>query len=234
MASVISKSSCGLYRPWLLSVFVLCLIGAVFGQEVRLKLSSVSVPGPDDVTLIANGNFENGTSNWSYHSGDISIGAVPAGLWVPAGVENAVARASIANNASSAMYSQIVSVEGNTAYVLSAYMWILGDNNHRVDVAVVDLDDAGLGSKYGIWEGQLTLYPSTPDADAGYFIYSPFRTAPDTDVVTVRVFYTGFYETDNNWPYYPTGVMWDNIALTRAEDFPYNVTVPPHGRKRTR
>ena len=54
-----------------------------------------------------------------------------------------MARASIANNASSAMYSQLVSVEGNTAYVLSAYMWILGDNNHRVDVAVVDLDDAG-------------------------------------------------------------------------------------------
>jgi len=214
----------GMFRS---CVLVLCLVSIVLCQEVRVILSNASVPGPDAVTLIPNGDFENGTSNWSHANGQMSAGAVPEEFWVPSGVASAVARASIADDSSAGMYTQTVSLEGNTAYVLSAYVWVLTDNNHRIDVAVVDLSDAGLGSKYGIWEGQLTLYPNTPNADVGYFIYSPFRTAPDTTLVTIRVFYVGFSETDNNWPYYPTAVMWDNIAITRVEDFPYSVTAPP-------
>jgi hypothetical protein len=202
-------------------------MSAVVGQEFRLKLSTGGILGPNDVVLIANGDFENGKSNWSYMLGDMSVGGVPAGLSVPVGVGNAVARASMAKNNTVGMYSQLVSLKGNTAYVLSAYIWILGNNNHKVDVAVVDLDDAGLGSPYGIWEGQLTLSINNPGADGGYFVYSPFRTAPNTKLVTVRIFYTGLYETDDDWPYYPIGVMWDNIAITPIEDFPYKVSAPP-------
>ena len=206
-------------------IIVILLSAPAMPGEIRLALSDPAVPTPAQLTLVGNGDFSGGSAGWNHVSGDMTAGAVPAGVYSPPGTGN-VLKALVTNHATVGMFSQTVPVQGNTAYVLSANLWLLTDSNHKVDVAVVDLNDAGLGSQYGLWEGQLTLYPNMAGVNNGYFVYCVFRTSPETMSVTVRVFYTGFSESDSSWPFYPVGVMWDNIAITPAERFPIPVVVP--------
>lgn len=193
--------------------------------EIRLALTDPSVPSPNEWNLVANGDFSTGSSGWNFVAGDMSVGNVPSGVYSPLGT-GTVLKALATHHATLGMYTQTVPVQGNTGYVLSANFWLLTDSAHNVDVAVVDLSDAGIGSEYGIWEGQLTLYPNMAGVNNGYFVRSAFRTPPGTTNVTVRVFYTGFSESNDDWPFAPAAVLWDNIAITPAEHFPIPVIVP--------
>jgi hypothetical protein len=201
---------------------------SVLRGETRMKLGDIT-PGTEKVTIAANGDFSGGESGWTKVAGDMVVSAAPEGASVPAGT-GGLAIARIGGNEATGQYRREVVLEGDTDYVLSARMWETGDANHHVDVVVVDLNDAGLGTSEGLWEGQLTLYPDMADGEKGYFVYSRFRTPAGSQTVTVRLFYTGFYEADDNWPMGAVAAMWDNIAITRGDVFaaplPYDPTAP--------
>lgn len=211
-------------------VFILALfisLSAV-NAETRIRLGDIA-PGTEAVAIVPNGDFAGGETGWNRIDGDMIVAGVPEGASVPAGT-GPLAVARIADNSAHGQYRRDITLEGDTEYVLSARMWELGDNNHHVDVVVVDLNDAGLGTPDGMWEGQLTLYPDAPDGQNGYFIYDTFTTPPGPQTVTLRLFYTGLYETDDNWPITPFAAMWDNIAITPGDQFAEPLSYDPTPR----
>jgi hypothetical protein len=125
-----------------------------------------------------------------------------------------VARALVSSGASVCKYSRIVNLAPHTDYVLSAYLWNMGEAANRVNT-VVDLNDAPQ-------EPQCTLSYSDANGDAGYFVYRSFNTANTGSNVTLRVFYDGLTGSGAAARHWPLAAQWDNIAITRASEF-----VPP-------
>ncbi len=201
-----------------LVAMILLVCASNLGAETRMKLSDLS-PGTESTTLVENGGFASEDSGWIAVTANVVVGTAPDNVPVPSSAHNALAQAYIDHDQVLGQYRRKVTLQGDTDYVLSAYMWELGDFDHHVDVIVVDLGDAGHDISEGIWEGQLTLYPGDPDDDKGYFIFDTFTTPPGEQDVTLRLFYTGLSETDDDWPSYPVGAMWDNVAITRADLF---------------
>jgi len=206
--------------PMLLPFAVVLLGSAGLAQaQTRLKLSTIT-PGTENVQLVYNGDFQ--------FEGPLVNNAHPfplgwsrqADMFVEPGTNmvltdnGVVARAHVDGGAPVCLYQRTVSLEPNTAYVLSAYLWNLGDSVNHV-TTVVDMNDV-------FQEPQVTLNYSDPDADQGWFVYRSFNTSDTGPNVTLRVFYDGFTGTGAAPAYYPIGAQWDNLAITKASDF-----IPP-------
>src|SRR5207237_2877103 len=91
-----------------------------------------------------------------------------------------VARGHVDGGAPVGLYQRTISLEPNTAYVLSAYLWNMGDAGNHV-TAVIDMNDL-------LQEPQITLSYSDAAADQGYFVYRSFNTADTGPTVTLRAF----------------------------------------------
>ena len=195
---------------------LLLLFTRLVEGQTRQRLSSV-IPGTERTQLDYNGDFQsqgplvNGgypfPVGWT-RAADIFAGA---GINAVATDERVVALAQVNGSAPVCMYSRRVNLLPNTDYVLSAYLWNMGDAANHVTV-VVDFNDAPQ-------EPQLTLYWSDPNADQGYFVYRGFSTANTGVSLLLRVFYDGFTGNGTAAAYYPLAAQWDNIAITKAMDF---------------
>jgi len=203
-----------LIRRAILVVFVsLCL--PLFAQT-KLKLSTIK-PGTERVQLISNGDFQFqgplvGTSypfppGWT-SSVDMYADAGTNMVPVNSGV---VARGQVNSGAPATGFSQTVSLEPSTAYVVSAYLWNMGDAVNHVNT-VMDLNDAPS-------EPQIVLGSGDSEAARGYFVYRSFNTASTGTNVTVRIFYDGIAGTGTAPSNFPVAAQWDNVAITKSGYF---------------
>ena len=114
----------------------------------------------------------------------------------------------------SARITRTLTLQPATDYVLSAYLWNMGDSVNHV-TTVIDMNDAP-------GEPQITLAYGNANADQGYFAYRSFNTTNTGTTVTLRVFYDGLAGTGAAANYFPLAAQWDNIAITKAANF-----IPP-------
>ena len=195
----------------------LCLFLAseVIGQTF-LRLSTIT-PGTENVQLVNNGDFES--------LGPLGNGGYPsppgwtrqADMFVGAGINKvprdgaSVAMAFVSNSAPVGMYSRTIQLDPATDYMLSAYLWNMGDSANHV-TTVIDMNDVP-------GEPQITLSFGNANADQGYFVYRSFNTTNTGTTVTLRVFYDGYAGTGASASYYPLTAQWDNIAITKLSNF---------------
>ncbi|HVM49179.1 MAG TPA: Ig-like domain-containing protein [Candidatus Acidoferrum sp.] len=184
--------------------------------QTAVRLSSIT-PGTECAQLVYNGDFQlqgpaggNGHPNpngWTRQA-DMFVGAGTNLVPMDAGV---AALAYVSNSASVGSYQRTITLLPATDYVLSAYLWNMGDSANHV-TTVIDLDDVP-------GEPQITLSYSSANADQGYFIYRGFNTTNTGTTVTLRVFYDGLTGTGAAASYYPLAAQWDNVAITVATNF---------------
>jgi hypothetical protein len=186
-------------------------------QTTKLRLATTA-PGTENVQLVYNGDFQFQGSATVTNTHPFPAGWTrTAEMYADAGVnlalanEVVVARASVSGGASIGQYRQVIQLAPNTDYVLSAYLWNMGEAANRV-TTVIDLNDAPQ-------EPQITLAHSDANADQGYFAYRGFSTGVTGSNVTLRIFYDGFTGTGARATYWPVAAQWDNVAITRAADF---------------
>lgn len=203
--------------PFLLLAGLLLPAVCALQAQTRLKLSNIT-PGTENVQLVYNGDFQfqgpaSATNTHPFPTGwtrtaemfaDAGSNMVP----VNAGV---VARASVSGGASVGQYRQVIQLAPNTDYVLSVYLWNMGEAANGV-TTVIDFNDAP-------GEPQITLASSDANAAQGYFAYRSFKSGTTGSNVTLRIFYDGFTGTGAAPAYWPLAAQWDNVAITRAADF---------------
>jgi len=185
-------------------------------SQTLLKLSTIT-PGTERVQLVANGDFQApgpiianrypSPDGWS-RQGDVFVGSGTNMVTANKGI---VARGHVDQGAPVGLYQRTVSLLPNTEYVLSGYLWNMGNAANHV-TAVFDLNDAPL-------EPQVTLSYSAPNADQGYFVCRYFNTTNTGTNVTVRAFYDGFIGAGTAPAYFPVAAQWDNVAITKAAEF---------------
>src|SRR6266705_3245798 len=155
-------------------------------QGTRLKLSAIA-PGTENVQLVYNGDFQ--------FQGPLITNAHPfpigwsrqADMFADPGTNmvltdnGVIARALVNASAPVSMYQRTINLQSNSDYVLSAYLWNMGEAANHV-TTVIDMNDV-------TGEPQITLAYSDANADKGYFIYRSFNTANTGVSVTLRVFY---------------------------------------------
>jgi len=185
-------------------------------QTTRLKLSNIT-PGTEQVQLVYNGDFQfQGPTVSDAHPYPVGW-ARQADIFADAGRNmvgtdgGVVARAQVDGGAAVCKYERTVNLEPNTDYVLSAYIWNMGDSGNHV-TTVIDFNDAPQ-------EPQITLSYSDANADLGYFVYRTFNTTDTGSTITLRAFYDNRLGTGAAASYLPIGAQWDNIAITKAGDF---------------
>ena len=186
------------------------------GAQTLLKLSTIA-PGTESVQLIYNGDFQfqgplqnNGhplPDGWTRQA-DMFAGTGMNLVQTDGGV---AALAYLSNAAPVGTYSRSITLQPATDYVLSAYLWNMGDSVNHV-TTVIDMNDAP-------GEPQITLSYANANADQGYFVYRSFNTTNTGTTVTLRVFYDGLGGTGAAASYYPLAAQWDNIAITVATNF---------------
>jgi hypothetical protein len=187
--------------------------------QTRLELSTI-VPGSENVQLVQNGDFQfQGPTVNSEHPfpiGWIRFGDMFAGpgLNMTAANGAVVARGHVDGGAPVSLYHRTINLEPNTEYVLSGYLWNMGDDANHV-TTVIDMNDVS-------GEPQITLDHSDSNADQGYFVYRSFHTADTGFSITFRAFYDGRAGTGTSPAHSPVGAQWDNLAITKASDF-----IPP-------
>ncbi len=205
-------------KPCPAILFLCALLGCVTTApaQTKIKLSMV-LPGTENVQLVYNGDFQfQGALVGNAHPSPAGW-ATQADIFADPGTNmvgtdsGVVARGLVNNGASVSMFSRTVKLEPNTAYVLSAYLWNMGDFANRVNTDV-DLNDAPQ-------DPQLTLTWADANADQGYFLYRSFNTSTTGSNVTLRVFYDGFTGTGASATYFPVAAQRDNIAITKAANF---------------
>ena len=203
-----------------LFAWLLWLASGSAQAQTKLKLANI-IAGTENVQLVCNGDFQfqgpaTATNTHPVPTGWTRVGDIFADPGTNMAQPNAgvVARALINGGAPVGQYRRVISLAPNTDYVLSAYVWNLGDAANRV-TTVIDLNDAAQ-------EPQCTLSYSDPNADQGYFVYRSFNTGITGSNVTLRVFYDGLTGSGSASEYWPLAAQWDNLAITRASDF-----IPP-------
>ena len=142
-------------------VLILSVVGSARAQTA-VRLSTI-IPGSENVQLVYNGDFQfQGPltgGDYPYPNGWFRSGDMFArsGRNMVSADNNVVARGHIDGGAPVGLYQRTISLQPNTAYVLSAYLWNMGEAVNHVST-VVDMQDA-------FNEPQLTLYYSdcTPD-----------------------------------------------------------------------
>ncbi|HMP81961.1 MAG TPA: Ig-like domain-containing protein [Verrucomicrobiota bacterium] len=192
------------------------LSGVCSHAQTKLKLSAIK-PGTERVQYISNGDFQfQGTQvsgnyptpdGWS-RNGDIF--ATAGSNTVPVNL-NVVAKAQVNGGAPVSGYSRLVALEPATQYILSAYLWNMGNAANRVNT-VIDLNDAP-------GEPQIVLTYTDADADKGYFVHQSFNTSTTGTNIVLRAFYDGLTGTGAAPAYFPVAAQWDNIAITKAAQF---------------
>jgi hypothetical protein len=199
-----------------LVLLILLGLGATAFAQTKLKLSAIK-PGTEQVQLIQNGDFQFqgslvGTNypnptGWSrgnemYATAGSNMVAVNSGV---------VAKGQVNTGATVGSYTRVVTLEPATAYVFSAYMWNMGDAVNHVN-AVIDMTDVP-------GEPQIVVSFGDSEADKGYFVYRSFNTSTTGTNLTVRAFYDGFAGTGTAAGYFPVAAQWDNIAITKSNNF---------------
>ena len=187
------------------------------GAQTRLRLSTI-IPGTESVQLVSNGDFQSQGAPTSTNTHPFPTGwtrsadmfADPGTNMVPFN-NGVVARALVDNGAPVCKYQRTLTLLPATDYVLSAYLWNLGDAANHV-TTVIDLNDA-------TGEPQMTLSYSDANADLGYFTYRSFNTATTGTNITLRLFYDSLVGTGAAPKHFPAGAQWDNVAITKATDF---------------
>jgi hypothetical protein len=198
---------------------VLLFLSRSAGAQTQLKLSTIT-PGTESVQLVYNGDFQfqgplqNNShplpDGWNRQA-DMFVGPGTHLVQTDGGV---AALAYLSNAAPVGTYSRTITLQPATDYVLSAYMWNMGDSANHV-TTVIDMSDAP-------GEPQMTLSYGSANADQGYFVYRSFNTTTTSTTVTLRVFYDGLAGTGAAANYFPLAAQWDNIAITKAANF-----IPP-------
>lgn len=185
--------------------------------QTRLQLSTI-IPGTETVQLVANGDFQSqgtvtNTNTHPYPTGWTRTADMFAdpGTNMVAADNGVVARALVSGGAAVCQYQRAITLQPATDYVLSAYLWNLGDAANHVTV-VIDMSDV-------TGEPQITLSYSDANADQGYFVYRSFNTATTGTNLTLRAFYDSRVGTGAASKYYPAGAQWDNLAITPAATF---------------
>jgi hypothetical protein len=206
-----------MHRPYaVLALVLLANVGGVCAQT-RVRLASV-IPGTEQTQLVQNGDFQlqgpavtNRHANptgWSRQA-EMFVGSGTNALLLNGG---SVAFAQVSTGSPTAgLYTRVIRLEPNTAYVLSAYLWNFGNAANRV-TTVLDFSDA-----YN--EPQIILAHTDANAGQGYFAYRSFNTATTGTNITLRVFYDGLTGSGAAPAYAPVGAQWDNVAITKSADF---------------
>src|ERR1035437_9229420 len=178
--------------------------------QTQLKLSTIT-PGTESVQLVYNGDFQMQgplTSNnhplpdgWN-RQGDMFARPGPH---LGQNDGRAAALAYLSNAAPVGTYSRTITLQPATDYVLSAYMWNMGDSANHV-TTVIDMSDAP-------GEPQMTLSYGSANADQGYFVYRSFNTTTTGITVTLRVFYDGLAGTGAAASYFPLAAQRDRKSV---------------------
>ena len=202
---------------WVFPGFLALLASASLGQaQTRLRLATIT-PGTEKVQLVYNGDFQFPgpmiTNNYPFpqgwnRQGDMFVGT---GTNLAAVHRGLVARGLVNNAAPVSLFLRTLTLEPNTDYVLSAYLWNMGNASDHV-TTVIDLNDVPQ-------EPQIILTYADANADLGYFVYRSFNTANTGSNVTLRVFYDGYAGAGTSPGYFPVAAQWDNLAITKASDF---------------
>ena len=185
--------------------------------QTKLRLSTI-IPGTENVQLVANGDFQSqgivtATNTHPFPTGwtrSADMFADPGTNMTPVN-GGVVARALVNGGAAVCQYQRTITLQPATDYILSAYVWNLGDATNRV-TTVLDMGDAP-------GEPQITLAYSDASADQGYFVYRGFNTTTTGTNLTLRAFYDARVGNGAASKYFPAGAQWDNLAITRAADF---------------
>jgi hypothetical protein len=206
----------------LLNLSFICLLfasGPPANAQTLLKLSTIA-PGTESVQLVYNGDFQfqgppqnnsyPSPSGWSRQA-DMFTGL---GTNLVATDSAVAALAFLSNAAPVGTYQRTITLQPATDYILSAYLWNMGDSANHV-TTVIDMNDVP-------GEPQITLGSGNVNADQGYFVYRSFNTTNTGTTVTLRVFYDGLAGTGAAAKYFPLAAQWDNIAITKATNF-----IPP-------
>lgn len=203
-----------------LFAFLLWLGSDFAHAQTKLKLANI-LPGTENVQLVQNGDFQfqgpaTATNTHPFPTGWTRVGDIFADPGTNMVQPNAgvVARALVNGGAPVGQYRRVISLAPNTDYILSAYLWNMGDAANHV-TTVIDMNDVSQ-------EPQVTLSYSEANADQGYFVYRSFNTASTGSNVTLRAFYDSPVGTGAAPGHFPVGAQWDNLAITRASDF-----IPP-------
>jgi hypothetical protein len=188
--------------------------------QTKLRLANI-IPGTENVQLVQNGDFQfQGTATETNTHPFPTGWTRQADIFADPGTNmvlpnsGVVARALVNGGAAVCQYRRTVRLDPNTDYVLSAYLWNMGEAANRV-TTVIDLNDAPQ-------EPQITLSYSEANADQGYFVYRSFSTSNTGSNVTLRAFYDSRVGTGAAPGHFPLGAQWDNLGITRAADF-----IPP-------
>ena len=185
--------------------------------QTRLRLSTI-IPGTENVQLVYNGDFQLQGTVTATNTHPLPTGwtrladmyADPGTNMTPAN-GGVVARALVNSGASVCQYQRTITLQPATDYILSAYLWNLGDAANHV-TTVIDMNDV-------TGEPQITLSYSDANADQGYFVYRSFNTTTTGTNLTLRAFYDSLVGTGAASKYFPAGAQWDNLAITRAANF---------------
>lgn len=185
--------------------------------QTKLRLADI-IPGTENVQLVANADFQlqgtvTATNTHPFPTGWTRVADMFAdpGTNMVAANNGVVARALVNGGAAVCQYARAITLQPATDYILSAYLWNLGDAANRV-TTVIDMNDAP-------GEPQITLAYSEANADQGYFVYRNFNTTNTGTTVTLRAFYDGRLGTGAAPKYFPAGAQWDNLAITPAANF---------------
>ena len=127
--------------------------------------------------------------------------ADPSIVAAPASTGAAVLRGHITNGNFATGVEQWVSLDPDTQYVLSAYLWNFGDASNFVN-ANVDLTD--VFNEVNLW---LSSSSTHPGAEGGYFMYGTFNTRDTGTSLLVRAFYDAFTGTGSADPV--VGAQWE-------------------------
>ncbi len=185
--------------------------------QTRLRLSTI-IPGTETVQLVANGDFQlqgtvTATNTHPFPTGWTRTADMFAdpGTNMAAANNGVVARALVNSGASVCQYQRTITLQPATDYILSAYLWNLGDAANHV-TTVIDMNDV-------TGEPQITLSYSDANADQGYFVYRSFNTTTTGTNLILRAFYDSRVGTGAASKYFPAGAQWDNLAITEASAF---------------
>lgn len=198
---------------------------AAANEVISLALAEI-LPGTECTALVANGDFEErgpqeppGSNQFPFpevwkRDGNLFVGQLPESESLPAICGRTVALASLDGGLRDGLYVQPITLEPDTEYVLSGYLWNFG-TEPRQAVANVDFEDAA-------GEANLRLLCSEASASLGRFAYQRFHTAQTGISLTLRVFFdTTTVEREDRSTGKPD-MAWDRIAITKVSRF-----VPP-------
>jgi len=220
------------------------LLGAVVATSLTASLASANsgalLPldqyqaGTEQVqnTIVTNGSFESVTGNqpngWTLPAGQSFKVGTPTGANTSNAVNgNFAAQGPLQSAVQRNGYNQTVTLQPNTDYVLSAYLWNFSDQtNGNFDLALVELKGSTNGTKNVALAPSDTFYSNPPINGArGVFAYQSFNSAQLSGTVNLQV----AFEYDSGFPF-PHGPdvlgQIDNVAITPAGQFAPPVAVP--------